>query len=84
MNDIACVSGVDLLMEYLEGTLPPDVRSALDAHVARCSRCVAFLASYRETPRILRDATAAAMPADLQASLLALLRAQRGVPPPEN
>jgi anti-sigma factor RsiW len=83
MKEIACASGVDLLMDYLEGELPADLRSAVDAHIAGCPRCVAFIASYRETPRILREATAAAMPPDLQASLLAFLRAQRLVPPAE-
>jgi anti-sigma factor RsiW len=77
MKEIVCISGVELLMEYLEGTLAPDVRAAIDAHVAGCPRCVAFIASYQETPGILRDATAIEMPADLQASLLATLRARR-------
>jgi anti-sigma factor RsiW len=77
MMDIACASSVELLMDYLEEELPTDLRSAVDAHVARCPRCVAFIASYRETPRILREATAATLPADLQASLRAFLRAQR-------
>jgi anti-sigma factor RsiW len=71
-------------MDYLEGVLSADLRSVLDAHIAGCPRCVAFIASYRETPRILREATAAALPADLQASLQAFLRAQRRVPPAEN
>jgi anti-sigma factor RsiW len=84
MKEIACASGVDLLMDYLEGVLSADLRSALDAHVAGCPRCVAFIASYRETPRILRAATATALPADLQASLRAFLRAQRSVPPAED
>jgi anti-sigma factor RsiW len=77
MTDITCASGVELLMDYLEGTLSAELRSAVDAHVAGCPRCVAFIASYRETPRILREATAATLPADLRISLLALLRAQR-------
>lgn len=77
MKQVNCSSGVELLMEYIEGTLAPDVREAIDAHVAECPRCVAFIASYQETPRILRDATAAEMPADLEASLLAALRARR-------
>ena len=76
MNRIACVSGVDLLMEYLEGLLPADVRAALDEHVAGCPRCAAFVASYLETPRILRDATAVTLPADVEASLKAFLRAK--------
>ena len=77
MNPIACMSGVELLMEYLEGELAPDLRAAIDAHIAACPRCVSFIESYRETPRILRDATASEMPAELQESLLAALRAQR-------
>jgi len=78
MTEIACISGVELLMEYMEGTLAADVRAALDAHVAGCARCIAFIESYQHTPRILREATAREMPADLQASLLAALRARRG------
>ena len=84
MKEIACASGVELLMDYLEGALPADLHSAVDAHVAGCPRCVAFIASYRETPRILREATAAALPADLGASLRNFLRAQRGLPPAED
>ena len=74
MKDIVCMSGVELLMEYLEGALAPDVRAAIEAHVAGCPRCDAFIASYLETPRIVRDATRMEMPADLEASLLAALR----------
>jgi hypothetical protein len=44
--------------------------------VAGCSRCAAFIASYVETPRILRDATVATLPADIEASLRAFLRAR--------
>jgi anti-sigma factor RsiW len=76
MRDIACASGVELLMDFLEGVLPPDVHAALAEHVAGCERCAAFVASYRETPRILRDASAVALPADVEASLKAFLRAR--------
>ena len=51
MKEIACLTGVELLMDYLEGVLPTDVHAALEAHVAGCARCAAFVASY------LRDAT---------------------------
>jgi anti-sigma factor RsiW len=76
MKEIACVSGVELLMDYLEGVLPAELHSALDEHVAGCVRCAAFVASYCDTPRILRDATTATLPADLEASLKAFLRAR--------
>jgi anti-sigma factor RsiW len=81
MNEMACASGVELLMDYLEGVLSADLRSAIDAHVAGCPRCVAFIASYRETPRILREGTATVLPVDIQASLRAFLRGQRNAPP---
>jgi anti-sigma factor RsiW len=73
---MACVSGVELLMDYVEGVLPPDVKRALEEHVAGCPRCAAFFASYCGTPRIFREATAAALPADVEASLKAFLRAR--------
>jgi anti-sigma factor RsiW len=75
-HDVVCASGVALLMEYLEGTLPVDLRTDLAAHVAACPRCTAFVASYRETPRILRDATLASLPPDLEESLLQFLRSR--------
>lgn len=77
MKDVACVTGVELLMDYLEGVLTDDVRAALDAHVAGCQRCAAFIDSYRATPRLLKEATEASLPDDIQRSLRAFLRGQR-------
>ena len=77
MTEIVCATGVELLMDYLEGVLAPDVAAALEAHVASCERCAAFVSSYRETPRILRDATDAELPADLRDSLRSFLRAHK-------
>jgi anti-sigma factor RsiW len=77
MKNIACISGVELLIDFLEGVLPADVRAAIEEHVAGCPRCAAFVESYRATPRILREATiAATLPADIEASLKAFLRAR--------
>ena len=76
MKEIACVSGVELLMDYLDGVLPADLHAALDEHVAGCPRCAAFVRSYCDTPHILRAATAATLPAELEASLQAFLRAR--------
>ena len=80
MNEVACASGVELLMDYLEGALPESVRAALDAHVLACAKCQAFVASYVETPRILREATDASLPEDLRQRLQTFIRAQRRSP----
>jgi anti-sigma factor RsiW len=77
MGSVACVDGVGVLMEYLEGVLPAADRERVEAHVAGCARCVAFVESYRQTPRILRAATAAAFSDDVAASLRRFLAANR-------
>jgi anti-sigma factor RsiW len=74
---VVCASGVELLNDYLEGVLPAELRMELEAHVAACPRCSAFVAAYRETPRVLRDATVATLPPDLEASLMDFLLKRR-------
>ncbi|MEO8360357.1 MAG: zf-HC2 domain-containing protein [Vicinamibacteria bacterium] len=77
MTDVACSSGVELLADYLEGVLPPETAAALEAHVAGCPACVPFLASYRATPQILRDATDAELPDEIGSSLMDFLKRER-------
>jgi len=74
---VACVNGVDLLMDYVEDVLPGPQRKAVDAHLGGCPRCVAFVKSYLETPRIVRTATAVAMPAGVKESLRRFLASRR-------
>ena len=78
MKPVVCMSGVELLMEYMEDALAPDVRAAIEMHVAGCQRCVAFMASYQDSLRIMRDATGTEMPSDLEASLLGAVRRAQG------
>jgi anti-sigma factor RsiW len=74
---LACADGVERLMEYLEGVIASDDREAVGAHVSGCPRCTAFVESYRQTPRILRAATAVSLPEGLATSLRRFLAARR-------
>ena len=76
-RDLACASGVDLLMDYLEDALPKDLRDRIESHVAACERCTAFVASYREAPRVVREAASFGMPPELEESLMVFLRGRR-------
>jgi len=78
MSETACVAGLELLVDYLEGLLPEPTVAAIEGHVAGCQKCQAFIASYQATPRILREATDVPMPAKVQTSLLDWLRKKRG------
>jgi anti-sigma factor RsiW len=75
--NVACRDGVGVLMDYFEGVLSAADRGVVEVHVAGCPRCAAFIESYRETPRILRAATDAALPADLTSSLHRFLASRR-------
>jgi len=66
---MTCRDGVRVLMDYSEGLLPAARRRIVEAHVGSCSRCQGFVLSSRETPRILREATDARMPARLESRL---------------
>ena len=77
MKTMRCRDGAAILMDYLEDALPADTRAAVDEHIAGCPRCVAFVRAYRETPRILRDATAIEIPDSLAESLQRFLAGRR-------
>jgi anti-sigma factor RsiW len=74
---VTCRDGVERLLDYLEGALGASEREAIDVHVAGCPRCVAFVDSYVQTPRIMRVATAAPLPAELATALRRFLAARR-------
>ena len=61
-TEMTCRDGMPVLLDYLEGRLGARVRAAVDRHVAGCRRCQGFVASYVETPRIVRVATREPMP----------------------
>ena len=77
MSHISCVSGVESLIDYLEGLLPVTTVAQLEGHVAGCQRCQAFIESYVATPRLIREATDTVLPDRLQSSLLAWLQNRR-------
>jgi anti-sigma factor RsiW len=72
-----CQETVALLADYLEEKLSSEDHAALDEHFAGCPRCVDFLRSYRETPRIVRESTCAALPEEVRVRLERFLAEKR-------
>ena len=58
---MTCREAIDVLADYLDGTMPPDVAAELERHLAECAPCRAYLATYRKTRE--RRQAAAARPA---------------------
>jgi anti-sigma factor RsiW len=46
---LTCRELVELVTDYLEGSLPGPERARFDAHISRCDGCTAYLAQMRRT-----------------------------------
>jgi len=55
--DLACNQWVELLTEYLDGSLDPPIVAAIESHLSICPACVLYLNQITET-----IATLGAMP----------------------
>jgi anti-sigma factor RsiW len=71
-----CQDSINLLLDYLDGEMPPELSSELREHLAGCEPCVDFLHSYQATPNLCRKALQARMPEDVARSLTNFLRAR--------
>jgi anti-sigma factor RsiW len=48
-RDLVCAQAVELVTDYLEGTLSRLARRRFEAHLAGCPHCTEYLAQMRET-----------------------------------
>lgn len=68
-----CKECVELLGEYIEGSLPPDRAKALEDHLSLCPPCITFVRTYKATRGLCRKVLAREMPEELMHSLSAFL-----------
>lgn len=66
---MTCQQAIDLLAEYLESTLSPDVLAGLEEHFRDCAPCRAYLATYRKTRDLTGVAGREEMPDEMKARL---------------
>ncbi len=52
-HELACNEFVELVTEYLEGTLPSADRQRFEAHMAQCDGCDTYFAQMRQTIQVL-------------------------------
>ena len=69
-----CEDSIHLLLDYLDGKIPPETAKALEAHLSACPPCVDFMKGYRATPELCREALAERMPETLASKLSSFLR----------
>jgi anti-sigma factor RsiW len=71
-----CQDSINLLLDYLDGEMAPELAAALREHLEGCEPCVEFLHSYEATPRLCRKALEARMPESVAERLTDFLRAR--------
>jgi anti-sigma factor RsiW len=80
-RDIACRELVELLTEYLEGTLPAGEAAAIEEHLRGCEACLTYLNQLRTTVEMLGSVSVATLSDESVDALLAAFGRQAGPPP---
>jgi anti-sigma factor RsiW len=81
---VPCIELVELVTDYLEGTLPAAEVRALEHHLSLCDPCVGYVEQMRETIRLGGSLRISDVPAEGVDDLTAMFRryqAERTAPP---
>lgn len=62
--ELVCQEVVELVTEYLAGTLPESEKTRFDQHLSTCPPCTAYLAQMRTTLALAADLGPASAPPD--------------------
>ena len=74
MREPTCREVVEIVTEYLEGTLALEELEALEQHLAGCNGCTAYVEQIRAVIRVAGSDAPGAVPPELAASLLDAFR----------
>jgi len=73
---MTCQDAIALMLDYLETTLDAATVAQLEAHLADCGPCRAYLATYRRTIGVAGSAERVEMPPEMRERLASFI-AQR-------
>ena len=73
-REMTCKELVELVTEYLEGTLPVEVRVRMDAHLSGCEGCTGYLEQMRQTIRMTGQVREESLTSAQRDDLLRLFR----------
>ncbi len=79
-KDIVCQQAVEMITDYLEGSLSRRDRRRLEAHLRACPNCAAYLEQIRLTIALTGTVQADDLSQEAQTDLTDLYRRWRGEP----
>lgn len=71
---LTCQKTVELVTDYLEEALLPEMKAQFDAHLAGCPSCTNYFDQVQQTLQMLRRLTDESTPPDTREQLLAKFR----------
>jgi anti-sigma factor RsiW len=77
-SHVPCIEFVELVTDYLEGTLPDEERVRLEAHLAECDGCSGYLEDMRRLVGSLHATPEPPPDAETREALLRAFRDLRG------
>lgn len=75
---MACQDLVEVVTDYLEGALPPDLRQRFEQHLQICDACRSYVEQIRLTIRLSGKVEAPTLPSHARRELLDAFRGWRG------
>jgi anti-sigma factor RsiW len=76
-NDFVCQQIVELITDYLDGTLPRSQRQRFEAHLAGCPHCSEYLAQMRATIRLTGRLESEDLAAEMRRDFAGIYRSWR-------
>ena len=73
-REIGCPECVELLADYIDGSLPQDQTAQLEWHLDGCPPCVAFVNTYKGTVDAAKQLRETVLPPELRERLIAFLQ----------
>lgn len=77
---MTCIELVELVTDYLEGSMPADERARFDEHISGCEGCTTYMEQLRITIRLTGMLTEEQIAPDARAALLDAFRDWRSTP----
>ena len=76
-DEMTCRELVEVITDYIEGTMPSHDRERFDQHLTECPYCVNYVDQMRETIDTLGDLREESIPPDTREELLEAFRGWR-------
>jgi hypothetical protein len=67
---LTCQEIVELVTDYVEGTMSPELRASFEYHLSKCDGCTNYVEQMETTIRLAGKIEAAELPPELRARLV--------------